>query len=224
MSATISAVAGRLAFAGRRLLTIVRCAACGEPSDLPGLFCDPCAVSIIRCEPERLPSGLALAAYGFYGGALADAVTALKYRARPELGAALGRLLCELVLEADVVVPVPLHPRRLAERGYNQSALVARPLARHLKARFAPTLLRRTGYAPPQASLDRQARQAITTAFAIRHRGALRGRRVIVVDDVATTGATLTGCAAPLLAAGAAVTAVALARQERLILRRRSVA
>lgn len=104
--------------------------------------------------------------------------------------------------EVDVVVPVPLHAGRLAERGYNQAALLARPVARVIGAPLACRALVRVRATERQASLDREARLAnVVDAFACR--GDVRGRRVLLVDDVTTTGATLNACRSALAVAGA---------------------
>src|SRR5690606_26144914 len=110
---------------------------------------------------------------------------------------------------------VPLHPRRLAERGYNQAALIARPVARAAGARLSPRVLARTRFIAPQASRDRAGRRAIAGAFRVRRPHLVRGQRVLLVDDVSTTGATLGACAAVVAAAGArSVAALVVARRE----------
>jgi len=102
------------------------------------------------------------------------------------------------------VVPVPLHPGRLAARGYNQAALLARPVARELRARFSPLLLRRTRPTAPQAKLDAEARQLnVRGAFEAEPSHRLRAASVLLVDDVATTGATLADASRALRRAGA---------------------
>ncbi len=107
--------------------------------------------------------------------------------------------------EIDVLVPVPLHPERLRARGYNQSALLARALARRLGRRCDETSLVRTRDTAQQANLDEEARQQnVKDAFAVVAPQWVRGRTVLLVDDVTTTGATLSHCAAPLVKAGAA--------------------
>ena len=140
-----------------------------------------------------------------YGGALADALRLLKFSARTDLGAPLGRLLapsvadCAARLEAPLVVPVPLSRRRLAQRGYNQAALIALAAARGVRTE----LLFRVRDTPSQIGLSAaQRREALRGAFAAAPR-AFAGRDVIVIDDVMTTGATLAACADALHQGGA---------------------
>lgn len=164
--------------------------------------------------------GLSVHAAGLYGGPLATAIQRLKFGDRSDLARPLGELLrrlaLERALEADVLVPVPLHPRRLAARGYNQSALLARRLAKTLDAQVDTASLVRRADGRAQLALSRSERQAnLVGAFAVTDPRALFGRRVALVDDVVTTGATAAACADALLAAGASrVTVVALARTE----------
>lgn len=107
--------------------------------------------------------------------------------------------------DVDVVVPVPLHPNRERERGYNQSALLARSLAKRLDRRADCRSLVRAVDTEHQARLSGDARRNnLKNAFAVPDSRWVRGRTVLLVDDVMTTGATLSNCARPLLKAGAA--------------------
>lgn len=107
--------------------------------------------------------------------------------------------------DVDVVVPVPLHPNRERQRGYNQSALLAESLARRLNRRCDDRSLVRTLDTEHQARLSGEKRKKnLRNAFAVPDPQGVRGRTVLLVDDVMTTGATLSHCARPLLKAGAA--------------------
>jgi ComF family protein len=188
------------------------CAACDEPVRPRVLFCEACVVTVGVPADGR-------AAF-LYGGAVASAIARLKYRDRPDLGGRLGWIMAAVApRDADLVVPVPLHPRRLAERGFNQSALLAAAYARHLRLPCAPRALERIRDTPYQMLLPRQYRGAnVAGAFVCRipQSPAIRGRRVLVVDDVTTTGATLEACAGVLRATGArSVTTLALALRDR---------
>ncbi|MGH7270252.1 MAG: ComF family protein, partial [Polyangiaceae bacterium] len=195
-----------------------RCAACNARVALLNAFCGTCAATAERAAGGWAGNGAAPIAAFLYGGAVARAIMKMKYERRPDIARPLGDLLrraieghavAGIITAETVVVPVPLHPSRLAERGYNQAALVARRVARGLRAPLWPMALARTNDTPQQTALDRTSRAAnVAGAFAARG-GGLRGRRVLLIDDVHTTGATLDACAVALRGAG--VTAVACA-------------
>jgi ComF family protein len=205
------------------ILAPPRCAACDAHVGGRAVFCGACAATVEKAAVEHDRGGGAerasapdIAAF-VYGGAVARAITRFKYERRPDLARPLGDLLWRAVEPhaashaGGVVVPVPLHAARLAERGYNQSALVSRVLARHLGAPWLPVALARTRDTPRQATLDRDARRAnVDGAFVARQPARIAGKRVLLVDDVRTTGATLRACERALLEAGAAAVAVAV--------------
>jgi ComF family protein len=197
----------------------LRCAACDGALSGRTLLCTVCAGTVIRWEREGDPL-----AFGHYGGALASTLLRLKYARRPDLAQPLGQLLRSVVLanhaprDIDVVVPVPVPFARLVDRGYNQAALIARPLVGPLSARFAPRALGRRDGSVKQAALNRTERlENLRDAFVPRQPEKVRGRRVLLVDDVSTTGATLAACRAVLASCGAAeVHAAVVARTESL--------
>ncbi|GGF00192.1 hypothetical protein GCM10011611_02240 [Aliidongia dinghuensis] len=146
----------------------------------------------------------------------------------PAFGQWLARSGAELLAEADLIVPVPLHWTRLFRRRFNQSALLARaavaawgerPNARSLKApRFAPDLLVRRRRTRSQGHLSRlQRAENVRGAFALKPKADLTGKRVVLVDDVLTTGATIEACTRVLKRAGATqVDVLTLARAMRI--------
>jgi len=187
-----------------------------------------------RCRPlqARLPDPLAEAggvrAAWAYDGPLARAVLALKFEGGLALAGPLGRLLAEdprLRFDREgraieLVVPVPLHWRRRMIRGFDQTEELARWALGHARRThgWAPPLarrvVRRTVATQPQTELDAHERERnVAGVFAVARPAQVRGRRVLIVDDVTTTGATAKACATALLEAGAAsVTALALLR------------
>jgi len=191
------------------------CPCCGAFFDGAGEphYCGSCL--------DAPPPFLRHRSFGRYRGALRDVILLYKFRGY----AVLGRVLAEKSFSAldrdeglwwgePILVPVPLHPKREKERGFNQSALLARELARRSGLGIEGKVLVRTRNAPPQSTLEAAARaRNVRGVFAVKRPERVRGRAVILVDDVYTTGATLKECAGTLLRAGAAeVRGITLAR------------
>ena len=152
-----------------------------------------------------------------YASPLQDAIALFKYQSKVSLADSLGALLIQTIpreLDADVLVPVPLHPNRLRHREFNQSLLLADGIREALRRPISYWNLVRTLDTDPQISLPRSARlQNIRKAFALRQPRAFAGKRVLLIDDVFTTGATVNECARVLLEADAReVSVLALAR------------
>lgn len=206
---------------GGSWLSPARCAACRASVGATAVFCPRCASLVERraAKPAYVEASggvsFPLTAPFHYGGPLASAIAQLKYEGRSESGPRLGRLLAAhvapLASRIDLVVTVPLHPRRLWTRGFDQAALLASPVARRLAVPCGLGVLRRTRDTPRQASLPRSHRLTnVVGAFAAS--AAVAKRRVLLIDDVCTTGATLCACARALEDAGArAITAAVLA-------------
>lgn len=138
----------------------------------------------------------------------------LKYRGQRDVGQVLGRWygheLAQNNFQFDLIVPVPLHPSKLAKRGYNQSDPFAEGMAESLRIPWHAAGLRRIEHTDSQTSKNRVERwQNVADVFQVTDPTIIQGKHVLVVDDVLTTGATLEACATILLAAGAAEVSVA---------------
>ncbi|MEJ7931170.1 phosphoribosyltransferase family protein [Ramlibacter sp. AN1015] len=189
-----------------------RCARCARPVPAGVAQCGAC----LR-EPPAVAACHCALPYAFPWAGL---IARFKFQDEPGWATPLARLMrnapgiAQALASADLVLPMPLSPRRLAERGFNQSLELARRLAP--RERLQARLLLRVRDTVPQSSLARERRHAnVRGAFALDplRPQAVAGRQVVLVDDVMTSGATLQAAAQALLAAGAAgVTAVVLAR------------
>ena len=229
MGSIAARLVGAGGVAGRTMLDFAlppRCAGCGEIVEAVGLFCAACWGDLHflqgGCEQCGLPLKPGEAAHctpceiAGSSGPLARTRAALAYGEVPRAIAmrlkygrkiALARIMatqmkCPLgdLAPDGLLVPVPLHRWRLWQRGFNQAVLIARALGRA----FDPDLLRRTRATPRLKGLDpAQRRATVRGAFAVRPGADIKGRPVILVDDVLTTGATAEACARVLRRAGA---------------------
>lgn len=218
----------------------VLCAACLAQARAPELpLCERCGRALLSgerglcpaCRAGYAPEVLALIrAAAVHEGPVRDAVLALKYRRQRRLALPLGDMLAEAVtrldLRPDIIVPVPLHASRKRQRGYNQAELLARRCASRLRLPCEPGLLVRQRATPPQVGLSGAPRRAnVAGAFAIaspaQAAAYLSGKRVLLLDDVTTTGSTLDAAAtalvpfAPAVLLGLAVTRPDLADDAR---------
>jgi ComF family protein len=194
----------------------VACSICGEAIPQTYAFADDAGEP--RCTLCRRlgPPFARAAAYGSYDGGLRELIHLLKYeRVKPAAGV-LGRMLAEVILELQpsiehknvVVVPVPLHAKKLKQRGFNQAELIARAALKlapgATQFEFAPALMARVRETSSQIGLTRrQRRENLRGAFVVAEPEKIVGQEVLLIDDVLTTGTTASECARILRRAGA---------------------
>ncbi len=188
------------------------CTRCGDPldgqADVP-LLCPNCQ--------DHPPEYQAVRSFAAFGGPLREAMHRLKYQRDIGIGEALSKHLIELYNELkwgiDLVTPVPLSAKRARERGYNQSGLLARPLAYAVQKPYQPSILMRSRDTRSQVGLGaNERRQNVEGAFTAST-AQVKEKVVLVIDDVMTTGSTINACTQALLRAGAsAVYGLTLAR------------
>ena len=194
-----------------RLVSHPLCTACGRPFlDTSGEdhLCGACLT--------RAPSFQEARAWACYPGEeseghpLREIVQRFKYGRKVSLGKPLGRLMARGCREflaahpADMVIPVPLHPRRLRWRGFNQAVILAREVGRLEKIPVDPFILLRSRETPPQTQLaEEERRKNMRAAFAVNPAKPIEGKTLLLVDDVYTSGATVNECSRTLLRAGA---------------------
>jgi ComF family protein len=196
------------------------CAICGAPMASATLVEDRCA----QCLDRRPHFARARAIARYRPSAESDrrSLPSLIRRHKYGLDQSLQKALAEFLgdelpyssADCDVVIPVPLHQRRLWWRGFNQAALLAMTISRRLAKPIELDALMRSRMTTPQTSQDHDARRRnVRRAFSVSRPARIRGRRVLLIDDVMTTGATVDECARVLVAAGAArVDVLTLAR------------
>lgn len=202
---------------GRSLLSVLmpsRCAICGGYVD-EGCICPRCMTSLPRTEQARLrqnsteqlfldlPHVVSAASFLFYqhDSLLRRAVHQMKYASRPEVGYELARqaarefMADEFFYGVDVIVPVPLHPRRFRQRGYNQSEWIARGLSDETGIPMDTEHLLRAVDNPKQAMLHADERNRnVEAVFCVSHPEELYHKHILLVDDIITTGATIRSC------------------------------
>jgi ComF family protein len=197
-----------------RFIAAPLCERCGLPLELAP---PPGSASFCACPPHRFSQARSVLVYD---DACRPMILGLKYtdatHLAPGFAAWMARAGSDILADADLLAPVPLHRWRLLKRRYNQAALLAQGVGRRCGVSVLADLLIRRRPTRPQEGLTRAGRRRnVRGAFVLRPRYMARvaGKRVVLIDDVLTTGATLDECARALLAAGAAeVCVLTLAR------------
>ncbi len=184
------------------------CTRCGAPIHA-GIYCDPID-GCPQCRGNTMKCSKVVAA-AVYEPPLRNIVLAIKFGGRLYVGRLLSELLVNRILETGLdagctaVVPVPVTPATFRSRGFNQAEELARAAGRRLGIPVRPGWLKKVRETPPQATLPAaERRMNLRGAFRVPDPRSVRGTRILLVDDVTTTGATMSECAAALLAAGAA--------------------
>ncbi|NLO38641.1 MAG: ComF family protein [Ruminiclostridium sp.] len=207
-----------------RLFFPPRCISCDclLSIDAQGVLCRDCEedIPVLKNREFVNPAGDSIgkifSAFEYEKG-IRKAVHNLKFNDRPGNAPALIDLAlpriklflfdephCDKSPKYDIIIPVPIHFRRKQQRGYNQSELLAKNLAKQTKIAFCPRSLTKNMHTPPQSSLGRGERlRNLKSAFRLKNPDTVRGKRVLLVDDVMTTGSTLEHCARVLEEAGA---------------------
>ena len=181
------------------------CEKCGRPLrlDMVGKqICEQCETTRYYFDKSR--------SVAIYEGALREYLADLKYRYRPELGEAWGELLVEWYRfhqdfgKIDLIIPIPIHHQKKVIRGYNQAELLAKPLQRHLGIKQKSDIINRHVFTENQNALHKEARfKNVSNAFKVDNANEVSNSSILLIDDIFTTGATVSEAARILLRAGA---------------------
>ncbi|MDD5492540.1 MAG: ComF family protein [bacterium] len=178
------------------------CRKCGKAIQIDTSFC-------VDCSGQDLLYYDSIRAAGIYQGVLREAIQAFKYNSRSCLGRELGEFMLNSyrkhfsLTTIDTLIPVPLHKKQFAKRQYNQSAVLAGNLSKAIGIPVSPQALSRTRETRPQYTLNKQERaKNIKNAFRVKEGTQLPGAKVLVIDDICTTGSTINECARVLKQAG----------------------
>ncbi|MFZ5801063.1 MAG: ComF family protein [Candidatus Omnitrophota bacterium] len=181
----------------------------------PLILCQSCTDKLEKNPPPFFRKGNYYFEQCFspfqYSGPMEDLIHLFKYRNRPQLAKPLSQIMIKFMEEYnlalkgfDCLAPIPLHPSKLREREYNQSELLAQPLAAAFNIPLSVGNLQRRRFTQPQSSLKKEARwDNVRGAFAVKEAAGFTGRKILIVDDLLTTGATCNEAARVLKESGA---------------------
>jgi len=193
-----------------RFITPPLCPLCGYPyadKTSENHLCQACLLSP--------PPFVAARFVASYEGVLQDVLHRFKYGGDTQIGEALGEIMANFtwplfeIRDYSMIIPVPLHIKKLRERGFNQALTLSKIIAKHHRLKLDYLSFKRTEFTQPQTTLGKKARQvSVTGVFDVAHPEKLKREKVILIDDVYTTGSTLTECARTLKEAGVTTIAV----------------
>jgi len=193
-----------------RFITSPLCASCGLPFTETGGANHLCEECILSTPPFSMARAL-----GSYEGALLDAIHLFKYHGKVSIGEAVGRMMAKACYDSlaagdyPLIIPVPLHPKKLRERGFNQALILARQISKRFSVPIDFTTLRRVIHTESQVSLSGRQRMAnVRGAFEVTGRSRIENKKILLVDDVYTTGSTVKECSRILVKNGAKEVAV----------------
>lgn len=200
-----------------RLVYPVKCMVCEKVlrEDNPTCLCQPCKNELKRYgrgfwKNRDLPDVDSIFSAFHYSDGVETAIHTFKFKNHPKLSETISILLYEELIrfgqipDFDYIVPVPMHPRKKRQRGYNQSELIAKQIAPYLKSDVRTDILEKTRYTNPQSKLKRKDRiNNLEGAFSLCSGASIEGRNILLVDDVLTTGTTINTCAKILKDGGA---------------------
>lgn len=186
------------------------CVRCGIPFPADGGSDHVCGDCLTGEKPYAIARSMAT-----YDGAMLDAIHKFKYRGKTGIGLTLGNIMADFasgiwdMTAFDLIIPAPLHIRRLRERGFNQAVILSRPLSRRFKIPLDFDSLKRVKPTSPQVGLSKKERSAnVRGAFSVINPGQIEGKKILLIDDVYTTGSTLIECSRVLIEAGASAAAI----------------
>jgi ComF family protein len=186
------------------------CSLCGQPFSEPGVSDHMCGACLLAA-----PAFSVARALGQYERVLMDVIHRFKYGGKTSLGERLGKFMADFsypslaITDYSLIMPVPLHPRRLKQRGFNQAVILAREISRRFSVHLDFVSLQRIVFTEPQVGLGKDMRERnIRGAFRVADAGRIRDEKIILVDDVYTTGSTVKECARILMKSKAEKVAV----------------
>ena len=181
-----------------------KCAVCGKPGES---ICLNCYNKLKKFEINNNYKDIFFLYK--YQGIIRSLILGYKFKDKSYLYKTFSKCMlknknmCNFLKSYDIIIPVPLHKKRKMERGYNQSALIARDLAKNLKLKYYDILIKNTNTKPQSSKKFKERKESVVGIYEIKNKGLVKGKSVVIFDDIYTTGSTLKECKKVLLKYGA---------------------